>query len=297
MIKQLQFDDFKLSYTSEGEGSDVLLLHGFPSNMFFWNKIKNDLLNNYRVTVVEQRGYPLSMLENANITDFNIEFLSKDVEYLIDELNLNRDLIIVGHDWGSIVAWAIVSRGYVDVHKMISISGGTEFPPSDVYEKLKFKKGDHYITSFQDPNMSNNIITKNLDLFFRSAYRVTPNLDSELLDLSLNNLFTSYKSPTNVHEINIEELAIHFKKGLLQAISWYSNIDQNISLASKWRKNVNTRVSFLFGKNDAAVKLNKKMKERLNSSGTDISIKEVPNADHWLPLTHKESVLDEIYNF
>ena len=297
MIKQFQLDGFKLSYTSEGEGSDVLLLHGFPSNMFFWNKIKKDLLNNYRVTVVEQRGYPLSMLENANIKEFNIEFLSKDVEYLIDELNLNRDLIIVGHDWGSIVAWAIVSRGYVDVHKMISISGGTEFPPSDVYEKLKFKKGDHYITSFQDPNMSNNIITKNLDLFFRSAYRVTPNLDSELLDLSLNNLFTSYKSPTNVHEINIEELAIHFKKGLLQAISWYSNIDQNISLASKWRKNVNTRVSFLFGKNDAAVKLNKKMKERLNSSGTDISIKEVPNADHWLPLTHKESVLDEIYNF
>ena len=156
MIKQLQCDGFKLSYTSEGEGSDVLLLHGFPSNMFFWNKIKKDLLNNYRVTVVEQRGYPLSVVENANITDFNIEFLSKDVEYLIDELNLNRDLIIVGHDWGSIVGWAIASRGYVDIHKMISISGGTEFPPSDIYDKLKFKKGDHYITSFQDPNISNN---------------------------------------------------------------------------------------------------------------------------------------------
>ena len=94
-----------------------------------------------------------------------------------------------------------------------------------------------------------------------------------------------------------EELTTHFKRGLVQPISWYSNIDLNISLASKWRKNVNTRVSFLFGENDAAVKLNEKMKERLQSSGTDISIKEIPNADHWLPLTHKESVLDEIYNF
>jgi pimeloyl-ACP methyl ester carboxylesterase len=297
MIKELQLDGFKLSYTSEGEGSDVLLLHGFPSNMFFWNNIKKDLLTNFRVTVVEQRGYPLSMIENVNVTDFNIEFLSKDIEYVIDELNLNRDLIIVGHDWGSIVAWAIVSRGNVNIKKMISISGGTEFPPSDVYEKLKFKKGDHYITSFQDPNISNNTIIKNLDLFFRSAYRVTPNLDSELLDLSLNNLFNSYNTPTKVHDINIEQLAIHFKKGLIQPISWYSNIDLNISLASKWRKNVNTRVSFLFGKNDAAVKLNKKMKERLQSSGTNIIIKEIPNADHWLPLTHKESVLSEIYNF
>ena len=297
MIKELQLDGFKLSFTSEGGGSDVLLLHGFPSNMFFWNNIKNDLLSNYRVTVVEQRGYPLSSLENAKNTDFNIEFLSKDIEYLIDVLNLNKNLIIVGHDWGSIVAWAIASRGYVDIEKMISISGGTEFPPSEIYKKLIFKKGDHYITSFQEPYSSNIAITKNLDLFFRSAYRVTPNLDSELLDLSLNNLFNSYNSPTKVHDINIEELAIHFKKGLVQPISWYSNIDLNISLSSKWRKIVNTRVSFLFGENDAAVKLNEKMKERLQSSGTDISIKEIPNADHWLPLTHKESVLDEIYNF
>ena len=297
MIKELQLDGFKLSYTSEGEGSDVLLLHGFPSNMFFWNNIKNDLLSNYRVTVVEQRGYPLSSLENAKNTDFNIEFLSKDIEYLIDVLNLNRNLIIVGHDWGSIVAWAIVSRGYVDIKKMISISGGTEFPPSEIYKKLIFKKGNHYITSFQEPYSSNIAISKNLDLFFRSAYRVTPNLDRELLDLSLNNLFNSYNSPTKVHDINIEELATHINKGLVQPISWYSNIDLNISLASKWRKNVNTRVSFLFGENDAAVKLNKKMKERLQSSGTDIRVKEIPNADHWLPLTHKESVLDEIYNF
>ncbi len=134
-------------------------------------------------------------------------------------------------------------------------------------------------------------------MFFRSAYRVTPNLESELLDLSLNNLFTSYNSPTMVHNINIEELAKHFNKGLFQPIAWYSNIDLNISLASKWRKNINTRVSFLFGENDAVVKVNQKMKERLQSSGSDISIKEIPNADHWLPLTHKESVLDEIYNF
>ena len=36
------------------------------------------------------------------------------------------------------------------------------------------------------------------------------------------------------------------------------------------------------------------MKERLQSSGTDMRVKEIPNADHWLPLTHKESVISEI---
>ena len=48
MIKKLKLDDFELSYTSEGEGRDVLFLHGFPSNMFFWDDIKNDLKDKLR---------------------------------------------------------------------------------------------------------------------------------------------------------------------------------------------------------------------------------------------------------
>ena len=53
-----------LTYTIEGEGSDVLLLHGFPSNMYFWDEIKKELIkNNKRVIVPEQRGYPLSEVQ------------------------------------------------------------------------------------------------------------------------------------------------------------------------------------------------------------------------------------------
>ena len=36
------------------------------------------------------------------------------------------------------------------------------------------------------------------------------------------------------------------------------------------------------------------MIDRLKASGTDITVKEIKNADHWLPLTHKESVISEI---
>jgi hypothetical protein len=50
----------------------------------------------------------------------------------------------------------------------------------------------------------------------------------------------------------------------------------------------------MFGENDAAVKLNDKMINRLKISGSNVAVKEVKNADHWLPLTHKESVISEI---
>ena len=294
MINKLKLDDFELSYITQGEGRDVLLLHGFPSNMYFWNDIKDELIKEFRVTVVEQRGYPLSSIKNPIISDFNIENLSSDVEKLISKLNLTNNLVIVGHDWGSIVAWSVASRGNVEIRKLISICGGTEFPSSSVYDNLTFNKRPHYISSFQNPEQSNILLSKNLDLFFRSAYRVTPQIDYKNFDLSLNSLFTTYNLQSKLHKIDIESLVRHFKNGMEQSISWYSNIDFNVELSSQWRRELDIETIFLFGENDAAVKLNEKMSNRLKLSGTKVTVKEVKNADHWLPLTHKESVIREI---
>jgi dipeptidyl aminopeptidase/acylaminoacyl peptidase len=36
------------------------------------------------------------------------------------------------------------------------------------------------------------------------------------------------------------------------------------------------------------------MIQRLKLNGKNIKVKEVKNADHWLPITHKERVIDEI---
>ena len=248
-MKQLEFDDFSLTYSTEGEGSDILLLHGFPSNIFFWNSLKAKLINNYRVTTVEQRGYPLSSLQYPKKEMFTIDNLSRDIEKLIDTEGLNRNLIIVGHDWGSIVAWAVASRAEVKITKLVSICGGTEFPQSRVYDNLNFKNGVHYISTFQNAAMSSYLIENNLDMFFRSAYRVTPS-NVEEIDLSLKTLFMNTKESSFTHDINIDSLTDHFREGLIQQIYWYANIDINQQISSKWRRRLNIPVDFLFGAND-----------------------------------------------
>ena len=131
-------------------------------------------------------------------------------------------------------------------------------------------------------------------MFFRSAYRVTPNIDHGLLDLSLKSLFATHNYASKIHAIDIDSLVKHFRHGLKQSISWYSNIDFNLEISKQWRRAIDIEVAFLFGENDAAVKLNDKMINRLKISGSNVAVKEVKNADHWLPLTHKESVISEI---
>ena len=296
-MEKINLNNISLSYETMGQGSDVLLLHGFPSNMYMWNEIKNKLVETgYRVTIVEQRGYPLSRLENFDVLSFNIEELSKDIEELIIKLKLDQNLTIVGHDWGSIVAWAVISREKINISKLISICGGTEFPTTDVYKNLTYKEKPHYISSFQNFKESADIIDNNLESFFRSAYRKN-NQIGEATDLSLDNVFINYSSESCVmNENEIVNLIQHFDAfSLDQAIAWYSNIDLNTKLSSAWRKVVTTPVHFIFGEVDAAVKLNDKMRERLLSSGTNVKITEIPGAGHWLPITHRESVLNEIY--
>ena len=296
-MEKINLNNISLSYETKGQGSDVLLLHGFPSSMFMWNEIKKELIENgYRVTIVEQRGYPLSRLDNFDVLSFNIEELSKDIEELIVKLNLDQNLTIVGHDWGSIVAWAVTSRENININKVVSICGGTEFPLSAVYSNLTYKEKPHYISSFQNVKESANIIDNNLESFFRSAYRRN-NQIGENVDLSLENVFINYISESCVmNENEIIDLIQHFDESSLdQPIAWYANIDLNSELSSAWRKEVNIPVHFIFGEVDAAVKLNDKMRERLMSSGTNVKITEIPGAGHWLPITHRESVLKEIY--
>ena len=296
-MEKINLNNISLSYETKGQGSDVLLLHGFPSSMYMWNEIKKELIENgYRVTIVEQRGYPLSRLDNFDVLSFNIEELSKDIEELIVKLKLDQNLTIVGHDWGSIVAWAVTSRENININKVVSICGGTEFPLSAVYSNLTYEEKPHYISSFQNVKESANIIDNNLESFFRSAYRRNNQL-GENVDLSLEHVFINYISESCVmNENEIIDLIQHFDESSLdQPIAWYANIDLNSDLSSTWRKEVNTPVHFIFGEVDAAVKLNDKMRERLMSSGTNVKITEIPGAGHWLPITHRESVLKEIY--
>ena len=296
-MEKININNVTLSYETVGEGRDIILLHGFPSNLFMWKKIKNDLVNNgYRVTIVEQRGYPLSRLDNSEISMFNITELSKDIEDLVKTLKLHQNLTLVGHDWGSIVAWAIVSRENITIEKLISICGGTEFPTSNVYSELNYDGKLHYISSFQDVKKSSLIIDDNLESFFRSSYRLN-NQNSINPDLSLENVFIKNQVNKSIFEdSDIDKLVNHFKGlSIDQPLSWYANIDLNFKLSAQWRKLVKTPVSFIFGEIDDAVKLNEKMFERLSQSGTNVTINEITGAGHWLPITHKESVLKEIY--
>ncbi len=97
----------RMHYVTQGTGPLVVLLHGFPE---FWYSWRHQILflseQGYRVVAPDLRGYNDT---DKPRTGYKISTLLRDIVGLIKGLGEEK-AIIVGHDWGGVLAWAFALR-------------------------------------------------------------------------------------------------------------------------------------------------------------------------------------------
>ncbi len=93
-----------------GEGDAVaLFLHGFPESRRSWRAQLPALAAlGWRAVAPDLRGYGNSSRPKDR-TAYRLEHLTADVAALFDALGARRRLLI-GHDWGGIIAWAFAAE-------------------------------------------------------------------------------------------------------------------------------------------------------------------------------------------
>lgn len=92
------------------DGPLAILLHGFPEFWYGWRHQIGPLARaGYRVLAPDQRGYNRSD-KSRGIGSYNLDALVDDVVGLVDACGRDRAAIVVGHDWGGIVAWWALTR-------------------------------------------------------------------------------------------------------------------------------------------------------------------------------------------
>lgn len=116
--KFLSVNGIKLHYVEQGSGELVILLHGFPEFWYGWKNQLSVLSKKYRVVAPDMRGYNLSD-KPEGVSKYNIDILAKDIAQLISALG-EKQAIVVGHDWGAAVAWAVAGL-HPDVVKKLAI--------------------------------------------------------------------------------------------------------------------------------------------------------------------------------
>ena len=95
----------KIHYASLGQGPLIVMIHGFPDYWYTWRDQMAALSDKFQCVAIDQRGYNLSD-KPKGVENYDVRLLVGDVSAVIKALGHDK-AIIVGHDWGGLVAWQV----------------------------------------------------------------------------------------------------------------------------------------------------------------------------------------------
>ncbi len=113
----------------------------------------------YRVWAPNQRGYGRTS-RPPHMQDYAIEHLMADVAALIDASGA-RSVVLLGHDWGAIVAWCFATRRLRPLHQLVIIN-----VPHPVCFRRSLRRPTQllrswYVAAFQIPRLPERFLARN----------------------------------------------------------------------------------------------------------------------------------------
>jgi epoxide hydrolase 4 len=122
--------DTRLHYVEAGKGPLIIFYHGFPSFWYSWFDQMEALKGRYRVVAVDALGSGLSAKPH-HLEPYDIANLASQLDALSRHLGGDEKYILIGHDWGSVLALSY-AQAYPDrLHKVVGMSA----PPLNLFLK------------------------------------------------------------------------------------------------------------------------------------------------------------------
>jgi pimeloyl-ACP methyl ester carboxylesterase len=173
----------EIHYEVSGEGTPVVLLHGFPDSGRLWRQQVPALTGaGYRVIVPDMRGYGRST-RPVEVDAYNILPLVSDVGAVLADAGVPR-AHVVGHDWGAAVAWALASVAPDTVDRLVALSIGhpATFRGRPGQLDLDQLEKSWFMLLFQFPGVAEEWLSANQWTNFRTLFR-HPDEDGVIADL------------------------------------------------------------------------------------------------------------------
>ena len=121
-----EVNGIRLHYAMNGSGKLILFVHGFPEFWYAWKDQLAEFGRDHCAVALDMRGYNLSDKPEA-VEQYAIKYLTEDLRALARSLGHER-FILVAHDWGGAVAWALAINHPECVekldHRQLAASGG-----------------------------------------------------------------------------------------------------------------------------------------------------------------------------
>ncbi|HXD30476.1 MAG TPA: alpha/beta hydrolase [Pyrinomonadaceae bacterium] len=277
-----QLENIRLHYAECGSGNDlVILLHGFPEFWYSWRHQLPVIGEKFHAVAPDLRGYNLSD-KPPRTEDYQIEALIEDVLGLIRYFE-QREAVIIAHDWGAGLAWALAQRHPEVVKKLVAL----QVPPAKAWQvnfTLRQFLSSWYMFFFQLPGIPEWWAKANDFERFKKMYRETSFRPGAFSDEDLDRYIEALNQPN----------------ALTSALNYYranvfrSLFDKKKRAAGDSRVRVPTL--FIYGERDLAVLPST---VRGVNRFVDAPYRElrIPDSGHWVQNEAAEEVNAAIMDF
>jgi pimeloyl-ACP methyl ester carboxylesterase len=274
----IQTNNIQLHYVSQGEGKLMLFLHGFPEFWYSWRHQIPEFSKKYKVVALDLRGYNESD-KPAELEAYQMTELMKDVAGVIKGLGYDN-CILVGHDWGGMIAWNFAYHYPNMVEKLIVLNLPHPAKFSQGLKTFNQLLKSSYIFFFQIPFLPEWLIQFN---------------DYKIIETALTRMAVE-QSTFNQADLEAYKDAAAKRGALTAMLNYYRCIFQDIWVQSNddWTI-LNIPTLMIWGEKDLA--LGKELTYGTEEFVRDLTIKYIPNCSHWVQQEKPELVNQYIGEF
>ena len=280
-----------------GEGPLVLLLHGWPESWYSWRHQLPALAKaGFRAVAPDLRGYGKSDAPPA-IDAYDIVNLTGDAVGILDALGAET-AVVVGHDWGALVAWHCVLLHPQRFRALVAMSvpyGGRA--KESLITGLRRGFGDRffYILYFQQPGVAEAEFDKDPHAILSRLY-LSPDSPREkptLTDpkMSAGGWIPRLGAPRGLPAwLTADDLNYYVQQfteaGFRGGINFYRNFHRNWEITPQLTgAQIAQPVLFIAGEKDSVIRgaTESQLTTQMTGAVKDLrGVKLIPNIGHWV---------------
>lgn len=259
----------------ENDAPLILFLHGFPEGWFAWKSQLAAVAGaGFRAWAPDLRGFNLSA-KPRGVDAYHLNVLALDIFELLDAASVQK-AIVVGHDWGGIIAWRF-AMDYPDrVSKLVILNA-----PHPAQQRAGFFMPRQwlkswYIAAFQMPYLPELLMAKNARVI-AEGLRESAVRREAFSDAELDAYARAIAEPGAMHA------AINYYRSLARDGFWLPV------------KTIDMPTLMIWGEEDIA--LSKELTYGTERCVRDFRIRYVRHCGHWVQIEAAEEVNETLLDF
>jgi pimeloyl-ACP methyl ester carboxylesterase len=279
--KQLRIGDLEFEVDCCGEGDRLALcLHGFPEHSFSWRyqlPVLADL--GYKAWAPNMRGYGNSS-KPKGVNSYNLDTLVEDVAAIIEASGC-QETVLIGHDWGAVVAWHFAINDRLPLSHLIicNVPHPQSMQQGISWEQLK---KSWYVFFFQIPKLPEYLLgrdnAKGVGEMIRNTFVNPEKFPAEIADVFSR----------NANQPGALTAMINYYRALLRRGNRSNREGESFPI-------IKTPTLMIWGEEDVA--LSKETTYGTEKYVENFNIRYLPNVSHWVQQESPEEVNSMISAF